>query len=72
MKWSVPESVLGRASVHTRNATFGTIFAPLLKGVVPDRALVPVHNLLHQFLMVSATLRFTILYSVNLALKYSL
>ena len=42
VKWNVAETVPERASVHTRNATFGTIpalehdyFAPFLKDAIP-------------------------------------
>ena len=42
VKWSIAETVPDKASVHTRNATFGTVyaskqdyFAPFSKDVIP-------------------------------------
>ena len=59
MKRTVAETVLDKASVHTRNASFGTIsapeqdyFAPFSKDVIPvtQRSSFSVHTVLDQFL----------------------
>ena len=67
---SVPETVPAKASVHTRIATFRTIsspeqdyFAQFSKDVIPatQRSACPCSG------SVSATLRFTLRYCVNIA-----
>ena len=69
----VKRSVAESASVHTRNATFGTIsapeqdnFAPFLKDVIPATHR-STRSCSHCTGSVSATLRFIIGYSVNIA-----
>ena len=76
VKRSVPETVPGKASVHTRNATFGTIsapeqdyFAPVLKDLIPETQQITC-SCSHCTGSVSVTLRFTIRYSVNIAQIY--
>ena len=73
VKRSVPETVPAKASVHTRNAAFGTIcapeqdyFAPIFKDLLPETQL-STCSCSHCTGSVSATLRFTTRYSVNIA-----
>ena len=74
VKRSLAETVPDKASVHTRNATFGTIsspeqdnFAPYLKDVIPETQRSPCYCS-HCPGSVSATLRFAIMYIVNMIL----
>ena len=74
VKRSVAETVPGKASVHTRNATFGTISVPeqdylaqFLKDLIPETQ-PSTCSCSHCTRSVSATFRFTIRYSVNIAL----
>ena len=76
VKRGVTETVLDKASVHTRNATFGTISAPeqdyfaqVLKDFIPETQRC-ICSCSHCTGSVSATLRFTSRYSVNIALCY--
>ena len=73
VKRNAAETVSDKASVHTRNATFETIsapdqdcFAPFLEDVIPATS---TEHLFcsHCSGSVSAMLRFTIRYSVNIA-----
>ena len=73
VKWSVGETVLDKASVHTWNATFGTMSAPeqdyfaqFLKDLIPETQR-STCSCSHCTGSVSATLRFTILYIVPLS-----
>ena len=73
VKRSVAETGPDQASVHTRNATLGTIsapeqdyFAPLSKGLTPETQR-STCSCSHRTGSVSATLCFTIRYSVNKA-----
>ena len=72
VKWIVAETVLDKASVHTRNATFGTIsaleqdcFAPFLKDLIPKTQR-STCSCSHYTGSVSAMLCFTIRYSMNI------
>ena len=71
MKRSVAETIPERASVHTRNATFGKIsaseqdcFAPFLKDEIPATQQ-STRSCSHCTGSVSTMLRFTVRYSVN-------
>ena len=77
VKWSVAETVPERASVHTRNTTFGIIsaleqdyFALFLKDVIPAMQRRTCFCS-HCTRSVSAMLRFTIRYNVNIAIVAS-
>ena len=74
VKRSVAETVPNKASVHTGNATFGTISAPeqdyfaqFLKDLIPETQQSTCFCS-HCTGSVSATLRFTIRYSADIAL----
>ena len=74
LKQSVAETVPDKDSVHTRNAAFGTIsdpeqdyFVPFLKDTIPATQR-STCSCTHCTGSLSATLRFTTRYSVNIAL----
>ena len=73
VKRSVAETVPDEASVDTKRATFGTIsapeqdyFAPVLKDLIPETQQ-STWSCSHCTGSVSATIRFTIRHSVNMA-----
>ena len=76
VKQSVAKTVPDKASVHTRNATFGTIsawgqdyFAPFLEDLIPEMQR-STCSCSHCTGSVSATLRFTARYSMDIATIY--